>query len=87
MTSEITRAIIAEADAAHAAWPHYRNHWSGSEWFLVRITHRVTTKTGRAFEKGDITLAQADRNGPWLTAYSRRNRIDTSVPALWAERI
>lgn len=86
-----TRAeVIEQAEAAHAQYPQYRGHWDGDEWVLVQFKRRVTTKLGDAFLPGDITLARMD-DDTYPTAYSLRNRIDTSVrhtdfAVIWEEQ-
>lgn len=77
-------AVVAEADRDHAQYPQYAGHWSGDEWVLVRFVRKVETKLGLAFAEGDLTIAKISdpKLGPGsvsATAYSRRNRIDTSV--------
>lgn len=79
--------IVAQAAERHAPYPQYAGHWDGQEWQLVTITKRVKTKLGVAFEAGEVALARADRVGGYphpkgwtfVTAYSVRNGIDTSV--------
>lgn len=73
--------VAAAAEQQHADHPQYRGHWDGDEWQPVRLTRRVTTKMGVAFEAGDVTLARwtPDTDDTVATAYSFRNRVDTSV--------
>jgi hypothetical protein len=83
--------IVAVADAAHARFPQYAEHWSGDEWKLVRFRTRVATKRGVAFRKGEITIAKTSSLPAWnprtekmedrptVTAYSVTHAIDTSV--------
>ncbi len=82
----VKAGIVAEAQAAHAHLPQYAGHWETDDWFLVVFTQEVETAMGGAFMKGDVTIArldpeEADKAFPELTAYSRRNQIDTSVMA------
>lgn len=84
------------AKSAHSQFPQYDGHWDGPEWVLVKVTRRVRTKLGVAFEKGDVTLARpnepvtdpglspatlAELNKPGWTAYSVRNSINTALSA------
>jgi hypothetical protein len=75
--------IISQAEQDNAQWPQYKGHWRGDEWVLVKIKRRIRTKLGVAFEKGDVTIAKRDESVEhkgFFTAYSLRNKIDTSVP-------
>jgi len=94
--SQVNAAEIAEpgsarplvrllADAKHMGYPQYRGHWDGPGWTLYRITRRIETKLGVAFEPGDITIGYrystrltASRT---ITLYSLRNGSDTSIDA------
>lgn len=72
--------IVEQAALAHAEYPQYDGHWDGPEWFLVKFTRRVRTKSGVAFEPGDVSIARSPEDGDeYPTAYSLRNKIDTSV--------
>ena len=88
--ARIRAAALETAETQNARWPQYAGHWRTPEWYLVRVTRRVATKLGVAFEQGDIALARWDQpdprdealfgpRRPFLTAYSARNRIDTSI--------
>jgi hypothetical protein len=88
LAESLRLALIAEADAAHVQYPQYRGHWDG--WVLVRFKRNVTTKMGRAFDKGEIALAKpasrkigegrfAGRQA--ITAYSTKTKCDTSALA------
>ncbi len=94
----VREEVIRQADEAHARYPQYAGHWDGPEWFVVRITRTVKTKMGVAFEAGEITLAKHSRIDPrdlaivgprplFVTAYSIRNKIDTSVQAAYVEQL
>jgi len=76
--------VIAQAEAEHRQYPQYQDHWSGPEWRLARITRGVRTKMGQAFVTGDVTIIRPNRDGDprFVTAYSTRNKIDTSIPAI-----
>lgn len=85
----IRTAAVDVANQQNAQYPQYLNHWDGPEWYLVTITHEVRTKLGLAFKAGDVTLARpAAADLPphpryperqYVTAYSARNRVDTSI--------
>src|SRR5262245_24018887 len=88
--ARVRAAVVEGAEAALARYPQYAGHWDGPEWFLIRLTKRVRTKLAVAFEPGGITLAKVDQLDarffgpgetprPFTTAWSQRNRIDTSV--------
>lgn len=80
-TKDIIRSLAAKE---HAAYPQYEGHWD--TWRLARITNRVRTKLGTAFEPGDIVLAAPENRPIWAgsityrSCYSVRNGIDTAVP-------
>lgn len=73
--------VIAMADAEHRQYPQYRDHWSGPEWRVATITRDIRTKMGVAFVAGDVTIVRPDDDPHYVTAYSARNRIDTTIPA------
>jgi hypothetical protein len=91
----LKNAIRERANSDNAQWLQYKGHWDGPEWVLVKVTRRVKTKMGVAFEKGEIALARktpqepdsanlspatrAEINKPSWTVYSVRNRVDTKV--------
>lgn len=72
----LINTIRAEAEAKHAKYPQYKNHWDG--WFLVRITRKIETKAGLCFDKGEIALATHDEDGGY-TVYSRKTTYNTLV--------
>lgn len=91
--------LIEQAQASHAQWPQYADHWTTPEWLLVRFNRRVTTKAGVAFERGDYTIARGagpedpcdhqfcrnQNHAPYWTAFSVRNNIDTQIPVTYFE--
>lgn len=87
--------IVATADEAHAQYPQYAGHWNGPEWQLGEVARQVRTKSGVAFRRGDIVLfrerteeeCRAGCAPGFVTAYSVRNGIDTSVPAGYVHAI
>jgi hypothetical protein len=74
-----------------AQWPQYAGHFSGYK--LVRIKSEVKTKAGIAFASGEYALATKHRDelpglpssGRFITVWSRRNKVDTSVRATEVE--
>lgn len=74
-----------------AQWPQYAGHFSG--YRLVKIKSEVKTKAGLAFTRGEYALAtkRSDElpglpsSGRFVTVWSRRNKIDTSVRATEVE--
>jgi hypothetical protein len=74
-----------------AQWPQYKGHFAG--YRLVKITKDVTTKAGLAFKCGEYAIATPYRDelpnlpssGKFVTVWSRRNQIDTSVRATCVE--
>jgi hypothetical protein len=74
-----------------AQWPQYAGHFSG--YALVRIKSEVKTKAGLAFTSGEYALATKHRDelpglpssGRFVTVWSRRNKVDTSVRATEVE--
>ncbi len=71
------------ADAKHLAWPQYRGHWDGPQWRLYQVTRRIETKSGVAFEIGDITIGSRYTTRAWasatITLYSLRHGVETNV--------
>lgn len=98
---ELEAQLRAEAEAAHAQYPQYAGHWDG--WRVAVITKRIRTKFGVAFERGDHVLVSPDTRQERVipkratdpqfetrtvaTAYSWRNRIDTSVDARYVQEL
>ena len=71
------------AAAAVAAYPQYAGHFTN--YRLVQIKRPVTTKMGLAFARGEFAIAASAVRGiigdRYVTVWSLRNQIDTSVPA------
>lgn len=96
-------ALRSAARAAHEDFPQYCGYWDGPEWVLVRMSRRVKTKMGVAFEKGEVALARrspkepnssslspaarAELNKPSWEAYSVRNRCNTIVAVKAAKEV
>lgn len=73
------------AAAQVAQYPQYRGHFDG--YRLVRIKRAVRTKLGLAFAAGEYAIAAPARptvlpmtGSRYVTVWSLRNGIDTSVP-------
>lgn len=81
-----TLARLKETATAQVAqYPQYRNHFT--PYRLVRIKCDVKTKAGLAFARGEFAIATEKKDelpglpssGKFVTVWSRRNQIDTSV--------
>lgn len=80
-------SLRATAIAQVAQYPQYRNHFD--DYRLVRIKHDVKTKMGLAFARGEFAIATEKKDeipglpssGRFVTVWSRRNQVDTSVCA------
>ena len=78
-------SLKAIAAAQVSQYPQYKDHFAG--YRLVRVTRDVTTKAGLAFARGEYAIAiekQDDlpglpSSGKYVTVWSRRTKIDTSV--------
>lgn len=82
-------ALRAQANAAHSQYPQYRGYWD--TWVVGTVKRDIRTKLGQAFLKGDRVLVQREirditdvtfskrKDTKFLTAYSFRNRCNTSV--------
>ena len=79
------RSLLAIATAQVARWPQYAGHFTN--YRLVRIKREVTTKAGLAFARGEFAIAIEKKealpnlpsSGKFVTVWSRRNEVDTSV--------
>lgn len=68
-----------------AQYPQYRGHFAS--YRLVKIKCDVKTKAGLAFKRGEYAIATKNHeempklpsSGRFVTVWSRRNKIDTSV--------
>ena len=77
--------LKATAAAQVAQYPQYKGHFTN--YRLVRLKCDVKTKAGLAFARGEYALATEKKdelpglpsNGKFVTVWSRRNQIDTSV--------
>ena len=78
-------SLKTTATAQVARYPQYKNHFTS--YRLVRVTCDVKTKAGLAFARGEFAIAteKADElpglpsSGKFVTVWSRRNQVDTSV--------
>ena len=78
-------SLKATATAQVAKYPQYKNHFT--TYRLVRIKSDVKTKMGLAFARGEFAIATEKKDelpglpssGKFVTVWSRRNQIDTSV--------
>jgi len=79
------RHLQSAASAQMAQFPQYAGHFAS--YRLVKIKCDVKTKTGLAFKRGEYAIAtlpheeipRLPSSGRFVTAWSRRNRVDTSV--------
>jgi hypothetical protein len=77
--------LKATATAQVTKYPQYKGHFAS--YRLVRIKRDVKTKAGLAFASGEYALATEKKDelpglpssGKYVTVWSRRNQIDTSV--------
>ena len=78
-------SLKATATAQVAQYPQYKNHFT--TYRLVRIKSDVKTKAGLAFARGEFAIATEKKDelpglpssGKFVTVWSRRNQLDTSV--------
>lgn len=78
-------SLKAIAAGQVAQYPQYKNHFAS--YRLVRIKCEVKTKAGLAFARGEFAIATEKTDelpglpssGKFVTVWSRRNKIDTSV--------
>ena len=79
------KSLLAIAASQVAKYPQYKNHFAG--YRLVRVKSEVKTKMGLSFAKGEFAIATEKKDvlpglpssGKFVTVWSRRNQIDTSV--------
>jgi hypothetical protein len=78
-------SLVSIASAQVAQYPQYKGHFAGYK--LVRIKREVKTKAGLAFAVGEYAIATSVRDelpnlpssGRFVTVWSRRTKVDTSV--------
>lgn len=79
------QSLKSTAAAQVGQYPQYRNHFAS--YRLVRVKNDVKTKMGLAFARGEFAIATERKDelpglpssGRFVTVWSRRNQIDTSV--------
>jgi len=79
------KSLQATAAMQVAQYPQYKNHFAS--YRLVRIKCDVKTKAGLAFARGEFAIATEKTDelpglpssGRFVTVWSRRNQVDTSV--------
>ena len=77
--------LKATATTQVARYPQYKGHFAN--YRLVRVKCDVKTKMGLAFTRGEYAIATEKKDelpglpssGKFVTVWSRRNQIDTSV--------
>lgn len=81
--ADLRATLVLQANIDHSQYPQYEGYWDGPQWRVARVRRPVTTKMGLAFDKGDIVLAKQSSGSLdqrlWVTGYSWRNRVNTSV--------
>lgn len=93
---KILENLKKDANYAHRQFPQYAGHWDA--WVLGRITKKISTKGGLAFEKGDVVLVNPNSltyqipEGPKKgivspTCYSFRCKVDCSLGGNFVEII
>lgn len=77
-------SLKATAAAQVARYPQYKDHFA--IYRLVRVKRDVKTKMGLAFARGEYAIAVDQDPEPtrvrcekFVTVWSKRNQIDTSV--------
>jgi hypothetical protein len=78
-------SLKSTAAAQVAQHPQYKNHFASYQ--LVKIKSDVKTKAGLAFARGEFAIATKKTDelpglpssGRFVTVWSRRNQVDTSV--------
>ena len=78
-------SLKAVAATQVAQYPQYKRHFTN--YRLVRVKRDVTTKAGLAFARGEFAIATEKKDelpglpssGRFVTVWSRRNQVDTSI--------
>jgi hypothetical protein len=86
-------SLKALAATQVSQYPQHKHHFTN--YRLVRVTRDVTTKLGLAFARGEFAIATEKKDelpglpssDKYVTVWSRRNKIDTSVRATDVEWI
>lgn len=80
------RTLKRDASAVLAQYPQYKGHFDN--YVLVRVTKRIKTKGGVAFEAGDVSIANPNttvcesgryKGRRFVTVWSARRMVDTSI--------
>lgn len=71
----VRQLIICRAEWEHRAYPQYDGYFR--ELQLVRVTKRIETKAGLAFESGDISIGEPA--GSFWEVYSPRTGMLTLI--------
>lgn len=88
--NEMTRRmLIDQANKDMAKWPQYKDRFN--DYVLYRMKRSLKTKMGLAFEKGELAIGRVETTDfggeTAVTLYSVRNRIDTTFPARYTEKV
>ena len=83
--SATLKSLLAIAASQVAQYPQYKGHFA--KYRLVRVKSEVKTKIGLALARGEFAIATEKTDelpglpssGKYVTVWSRRNQIDTSV--------
>ena len=84
MTSK--QELIQKAEQQVQRYPQYKGHFD--DYVLVRVRRNIKTKMGLSFIKDELTIANPKIhcpefgplvNVPFVTVWSSRNAIDTSI--------
>ena len=88
-SAAVMRALIDQAKAQVEGFPQYANSFDDVR--VVRVTKRLTTKLGVAFEPGDLVLmtsaASPTLGNEFATCWSFRNKCHTSIRHAWLQTI
>lgn len=79
------KSLKSTAAAQVAEHPQYARHFAS--YRLVRVKRDIHTKAGLAFARGEFAIATEKKDelpglpssGKFVTVWSRRNKIDTSI--------
>lgn len=83
-TTQTLETLRTQAAAQVAQWPQYDAAYFADFAETATVRKDVRTKMGLAFAKGDVVMFSRTMRGPdqdprFVTAWSMRNRIATSV--------
>lgn len=83
MSIDLLATLKKDAAAQVASYPQYKGHFD--DYVLVTMQRKVVTKMGHAFDKGEVTIARPAKEGDYRTAWSFKNRCDTSILSFWMQ--